>query len=93
MAKRITDLEKFALEHVWRPYRDRMGFDARLEVMPRNLEDTAKLLITDESGWSDLVLDRITAIKFYFPNYIVHPLVDVIKAAQASRSKLSRERD
>ncbi|NTB01587.1 hypothetical protein [Agrobacterium tumefaciens] len=89
MTKRITDLEKFALEQVWRPYQNRDGFafakEDRFEALPMSLEETARLLITDESGWSKCVLDRISAIGFTFPSYIYHPLVDVVRTAQEVR--------
>lgn len=89
MTKRVTDLEKFALEQVWRPYQNRDGFafaqEDRFEALPMSLEETAKLLITDESGWSKCVLDRISAIGFTFPPYINHPLVDVVRTAQEFR--------
>lgn len=83
--KRVTDLEKFALEEVWRPYQGRMGHEKLLERLPMSLEDTAKLLITDQTGWSKCVLDRIAAIGFSFPGYVRHHLVDVVEAAQHIR--------
>lgn len=83
MTKRVTDLEQFALEHVWRPYQTLMGHEKRLEKLPMSLEDTAKLLITDDSGWAGNVLGRIVAIGFTFPPYVMHPLVDVVRLAQA----------
>lgn len=85
VGERITDMEKFALEHVWRPYQSKMGYERRLERPPMSLEETAKLLVTDETGWSKSVLDRIAAIGFWFPPYISHPLVNVIEAAQHVR--------
>ncbi|MQB09574.1 hypothetical protein DXT96_06855 [Agrobacterium sp. ICMP 6402] len=89
MTKRITDLEKFALEQVWRPYQNQDGFafaqEDRFEALPISLEETAKLLISDESGWSKCVLDRISAIGFTFPSYIYHPLVDVVRTAREVR--------
>jgi hypothetical protein len=84
MPKRITDLEKFSLEHVWRPYQTLMGHERRLESPPVSLEETARLLSID-NYWSQCVLDRIRGIGFTFPRYVHHPLVDVVKAAQSSR--------
>jgi hypothetical protein len=91
MTKRITDLEKFALEQIWRPYQNHisLGIEKRLEALPMSIEETAVKLIQDETGWSKLVLDRISAIGFRFPYYISHPLVDVVKAAQSSRTALA----
>lgn len=87
--KRITDLEKFALEQIWRPYQNRDGFtfgqESRFESLPMSLEETAKLLITDDTGWSKCVLDRVCAIGFTFPSYINHHLVEVIRTAQHLR--------
>lgn len=88
MAMKVTDLEKFALEEVWRPFQSRMGFDRRLVALPVNLEKTAKLLIADETGWSELVLDRISRIGVWFPSYINHPLVDAVRAAQTAHAAL-----
>lgn len=90
VSERITDLERFALEHVWRPYQNKMGYEKRLERLPVSLEETAKLLVTDETGWSKSVLDRIAAIGFRFPPYINHPLVDTIRAAQHTRKSRGR---
>lgn len=83
--KRVTDLEEFALTQIWRPYQTKMGYENRLERLPMSLEETAKLLTTDETGWSAVVLDRICNIGFRFPPYIVHELVSVVNAAQHSR--------
>ncbi len=75
--KRVTDLEKFALEEVWRPYQNMMGYEKRLERLPVGLEETARLLRADTTGWSKRVIDRIKNIGVTFPDYIQHPLVDV----------------
>jgi hypothetical protein len=91
MSKRVTDLEKFALEEVWRPYQTLMGYEKRLERLPVSLEETAKLLVVDETGWSKCVLDRIAAIGFTFPSYVQHTLVRVIQAAQRVRKSAGRQ--
>lgn len=85
MARRVTDLEEFALRHVWRPYQSMAGYDHRrpLEALPMSLEETADKLVSDKSGWSECVLNRIVTIGFTFPSYVVHPLVDVVRAALA----------
>ncbi len=75
--KRVTDLEKFALEEVWRPYQNMMGYEKRLERLPVGLEETARLLQADTTGWSKRVIDRIKNIGVTFPDYIQHPLVDL----------------
>jgi hypothetical protein len=80
MAKRITDLDKFSLEQIWRPYKTRAGIDEKtdLSVAPMSLDDTAEKL-TEDTEWSRLVLSRIRACKFYFPSYVKHRLVDIVR--------------
>lgn len=90
MSKRVTDLDKFALEQVWWPYQNKMGYEGRLERLPMSLDETVALLRNDTTGWAKCVLDRIAAIGFTFPAYVQHPLVDVVKAATAIRA-LARE--
>jgi len=89
--KRVTDLDKFALEEVWRPYQSMMGHEKRLERLPMSLDDTAALLRSDQTGWADLVLDRVRRIGFTFPAYIHSPLVDVVKGLPASPASPDRE--
>lgn len=86
MSMRVTDLEKFALEQIWRPYQTKMGYDDRLTSLPVSLEKTAELLATDDTGWATVVLDRITRIGIRFPTYIQHPLVEVVRSAALSQS-------
>jgi hypothetical protein len=81
MTHRITDLDEFALTQIWRPFQTMMGHETRLERSPMSLALTAQLLVTDETGWSDAVLDRVCKIGFTFPDYVKHPLVDVIQSA------------
>lgn len=80
MAERITDLEKFCLEQIWRPYQSLAGYDRRLTSLPMSLVETAAKL-REDSEWSRHVLDRLKAIGFTFPGYIHHPLVDVVRSA------------
>lgn len=79
--RKVTDLDKFSLEQVWRPYQTKAGVgdDARLTSSPMNLDDTAAKLAED-TEWSRLVLSRIRACNFYFPPYVKHRLVDVVRA-------------
>lgn len=80
MARRVTDLDKFSLEEIWRPYQTKAGFsERRLEKPPLDLDGTAAVLAKD-SEWSRAVLDRARACKFYFPSYVQHPLVDLIRS-------------
>lgn len=82
--KRVTDLEKFSLEEIWRPYQTLKGFEKRLDAPPYNLGDTARML-QDVSHWSRCVLDRLHKIGVSFPAYIQHPLVDVVTSAMKAR--------
>jgi hypothetical protein len=74
-------LDKFSLEQVWRPYQTKggVGDGVRLTSAPMNLDDTAAKLAED-TEWSRLVLSRIRACNFYFPPYVKHRLVDVVRA-------------
>jgi hypothetical protein len=81
---KITDLEQFALEQVYRPYQGTlMGWNrAVMEHLTDeyNLENAlAHLKKKENKDWSELVLDRIIKCRFYFPPYIRHDLVDYIK--------------
>lgn len=85
MTTRITDLEEFALRHIWRPYQNKVGFEKRLERLPMSLEETVEKLVLDDTGWAELVLSRVAAVGFRFPSYVVHPLVDLVVAEQKRR--------
>lgn len=76
---RVTDLEKFALEQIWRPYQSKAGYDhmKRLEKLPVSLLETAQALCHD-SEWSRAVIDRLSAIGVTFPSYISHPLATIV---------------
>lgn len=82
MAERVTDLEKFCLEHIWRPYQNLAGYERRLTALPMSLEQTAEKL-REDSEWSRLVFGRLNAIGFRFPSYIHHPLVDLVRSFPA----------
>lgn len=74
---RVTDLENFSLEEIWRPYQTMLGYERRLDTPPCNLEGTAVLLIKEQE-WSHCVIGRLKAIGITFPTYINHPLVWVV---------------
>lgn len=82
MSKRVTDLEKFALEEIYRPYQTLLGFEERLTALPYSLEQTAELL-SIKSYWTDCVVSRLHGIGITFAKYIEHPLVDVLREAIA----------
>jgi len=78
---RVTDLEKFSLEQIWRPYQTLAGLpEGHMTSAPHNLGDTARML-SEDNEWSRAVIYRLCGVKPTFPAYIVHPLVDVVKAA------------
>lgn len=87
---RITDLEKFALEQIWRPYQNTVGYEKRLERLPVSLESTAESL-KQGTYWSGLVLNRLSGMnrhrRITFPSYIQHPLVDVVRTALQERGR------
>ncbi|WP_421565615.1 hypothetical protein [Ochrobactrum sp. EDr1-4] len=87
---RVTDLEKFALEQIWRPYQNTIGYEKRLERLPVSLEATAESL-TQDTRWSGFVLNRLRGMnrnsRITFPSYIQHPLVDVVRTALQERGK------
>jgi hypothetical protein len=86
---RVTDLEKFSLEQIWWPFQTLAGLSkARLTSTPYSLDETAQIL-SEDSQWSECVLGRLSRIKPDFPAYIVHPLVDVVRAATAEVAALS----
>lgn len=81
--RRVTDLERFSLEDIWRPYQGMPGSglpwsDKRLKKVPMSLEETAALLRVP-SPWSGAVLSRLARCKVVFPSYVQHPLVDAVR--------------
>jgi hypothetical protein len=87
---RITDLERFALEEIWRPYQNIAGYEDGLKALPKSIDETAQMLALD-TEWSRRVLSRIAAIGFSFPGYIRHLLVDVVRRAQSEDARKKGE--
>ena len=81
MNKKVTDLEKFVLEQVYRPYQSMLtGKINSLERLGGEFQlDNVIPLMRKNPEWKKYVLDRISLCGFYFPSYIKHPLVDYIK--------------
>jgi len=91
---KVTDLEKFAYEDVWRPY-----WPAHPDAGPRDfasgtpetyekrfgrggLKHTLMQTLTlleENREYRHLVVGRLSAIGVQFPDYVKHPLVDAIK--------------
>jgi len=78
---KITDLEKFALEQIYRPYaRELWKIDTKVDRLSTHYDlDDVLLWFEQEPEWRDLVMKRIVLMEFEFPKYINHPLVDYIK--------------
>lgn len=96
MSERITDLEKFALQHIMRPYwplLDNTG--SRYPRLTHSLDEVARLLDTGPIEWRTPVFDRLWRIGIWFPDYIEHKLVHVVQAgmnrAAANAAKPSEE--
>lgn len=86
---KVTDLEKFALEQVYRPYWSKlMQSDQRIDRLSEHYGlDDILLHFSADPEWATLVLDRIYRCKFVFPTYIVHPLVRHIAEYSRQRRK------
>ncbi len=80
---KVTDLEKFVLEQIFRPYQIALGIgDKRLERLTKEYNlDTARELLIRNKEWGKLVLFRASRCGFYFPDYIHHRLVPFLKNA------------
>lgn len=81
---RVTDLEQFALEQIWRPYQSLAGYETRLTSLPMTLDDTARLL-SEPSEWSARVIGRLRDIGLTIPAYIQCELADVLRATLGLR--------
>lgn len=82
---KVTDLEKFVLEQVFRPYQGHLlGHDApQLERLTKEYNlDIVMYLLDIAPTWAALTMKRIIEIGFEFPEYINHPLVSLIKELQ-----------
>ena len=78
---RVTDLEKFAREHVWMPYwpsHPDSGVYPSSKIPSYTLDQTLETLKT-YPDYRVLVIRRLKVIGVTFPSYIQHPLVDFIK--------------
>lgn len=79
---KITDLDKFVLEQVYRPYQ-KILLGSNTKRMER-LDSTYNLntvmdVIDDNPQWALDVMGRIVRCNFTFPDYVQHPLVSYIK--------------
>lgn len=76
---KVTDLEKFALEQIFWPYQSMTEFGGkRLESLPISI-DEIPLFAKNNERWWQCVSARIHRMNVYFPQYIKHPIVDMIR--------------
>lgn len=75
---KVTDLEKFALEHIVRPYQNMKWGEGNQGKLPCSLDELATMLEADDD-WSKCVLARIHGIGFTFPAYINHKLATLCR--------------
>ena len=79
MPTKVTDLENFALRHIVRPYQSLLDLPEETYLScPYTLDVLADMLEQD-TEWAALVINRARLCKFYFPKYIQHRIVDVIR--------------
>lgn len=98
MSERITDLEKFALQHIMRPYWplliEKASYDGLVEFkldqkaerydrLTHSIEQVAKLLDVGPIEWRMAVFDRLFRIGFFFPYYVEHKLVHVVMSGMS----------
>ncbi len=87
MSEKITDLEKFALEHVWRPYwpmhpnagpRQANGTPERYGDKLRHTLMQTLSALQENREFREAVLSRLSGIGVFFPGYIKHDLATYI---------------
>lgn len=88
---KVTDLEKFAFENVWRPYwpmhpdagpRSATGTPERYEDRFGKKRHTLMQTLTmlqENPDYRACVIGRLAAIGVRFPEYVKHPLVDAVR--------------
>ena len=68
--KKVTDLEKFALEQIFRPFQGMLDFgEEPLKKLPMELEEMGDFSDAHPE-WRKCVADRLNKIDYYFPRYI-----------------------
>jgi hypothetical protein len=78
---KVTDLEEFALNQIFKPYQNLLGFcdcNKVLKSLPLPLS-LLPAFIANNPDWWRIVKDRIKRCNFYFPDYIKHDIIDLIK--------------
>jgi len=75
--RRVTDLDKFSIEDIWRPYANVYGLTERPEEPPMGLNATM-LELRKGGEWAEMVMSRIVKCGVWFPEFVQHPLADFV---------------
>ena len=79
MSKKTTNLETFVLAHIYKPYWTMLSKEPLIERLRGEYSlDFASAHLESNPEWAYLVIRRIKNIGIWFPEYVVHPLVDFI---------------
>lgn len=79
MIRKITDLEDFALEEIIKPYQNLLEPKYQRSIkLPFSLNKIAHMLLQD-TRWAGFVKNRLSGLNYYFPDYIEHSLVKVLR--------------
>lgn len=84
--KRITDLDAFCLSEIVRPYAPLLSITKRPETLTFALNDLVEMLEAGDE-WADLVLNRLSGLRFWFPHYVQHPIVTLIVKNQSRKKE------
>lgn len=76
---KTTNLEQFALENIFRPYQNMINLgDHPIRILPMKLDEIPDFILANPKWWH-VVKDRIIKCNFYFPPYIKHRIINLIK--------------
>jgi hypothetical protein len=80
---KVTDLEKFALEQIFRPYQSMVAElgEKRLTELPMHI-DAIPMFAKQNPLWWELVKDRLIKMNVWFPVYIKHQIVEMMRPAR-----------
>lgn len=97
LKNKITDLEDFVEKDVWMPYlpihpefgsenNDIHDYRKIAKKMGSKLDETINHL-DKYDDWASHIVDRISKVGYWFPDYIQHPIVDKLKKLIAETEK------
>ena len=79
MEKKVTDLEYFCLHQVFRPYQNMIGLgDNAINTLPMPIDNVPQFAKENPEWWK-VVSDRIHRCGFWFPSYIKHKIVSILR--------------